>query len=389
MKKCDPAGRGPRSPSRIALWLVVLSGMTVVLVPTSCAPIERLVIGDSSGLGGMAGAGPACESAGEPCESPLDCCGLACVDGACLDGCVSDAGACQVGGQCCSGTCTAGTCAALSDRCLTAGNACLASVECCSGLCDEAGHCSLASSYCVQPFDVCRGGADCCTGVCDLEPGAALGVCGATPAGASNCAAGVSGLLCDDCNECCSRLCEPYGSHGVRVCTPPSGCRVTGEICQSDTDCCGGDPQSGLPGAGNSACDRAAGADLGVCRNAMGCSPQGNVCHMVDYACSVSAAANKCCDGPSLGACELDALGMPRCTGLGAGCVAAGSACASSADCCGGSPCTTDGSGVLRCRSETCAGEGTSCTVAGDCCAGLSCATVAGSLSGVCFVVEL
>lgn len=349
----DSAGGRPTSWIWLGLGLMALSGLAAA---GSCAPVEQVVVGDLTAQGGGGGAPP----------------------------CVSDGGVCTGGAECCSGACTAGACAALSTQCLTSGNACVTSEECCSGLCDTAGHCGLGSSYCAQPDDVCRSGADCCTGVCEVAEGATLGVCGAAPSGASNCSAGVAGLLCGDCNQCCSRLCAPYGDGTTSICTAASGCKVTGEICERDADCCGGDAASGLPGAGNSGCDRAEGAAVGVCRNAMGCSPLGNVCHMVDYACSVSSASNRCCDGATPGICLLDASGIPRCGTEGDVCRAAGESCATSTECCDGRPCTLSEEGSLRCQSEVCAPVGDSCTAASDCCTGLTCRTTVGSLAGEC-----
>lgn len=410
MNPGTPAGRGP-SARRIATW-VGLMVSAFLAGATSCAPIQQVVVGT---LGGEGGSGPACAAAGdvcgaaadccaqicdaasgrcaaaisecvprgEDCVTALDCCGLSCVSGSCGAACLADGASCGAGAECCSGTCSDGACAALSTSCRTAGNPCEVSSDCCSGLCDE-GLCSLGSSYCSQPSDVCRTGADCCTGICDVAEGATLGICGRTPGGASNCAAGVSGLLCSDCNECCSRLCAPYGESGTSICTPPGGCRVTGEICQNDADCCGGDADSDLPGAGNSSCDKAEGADVGVCRNAMGCSPLGNVCHLADYTCSISAASNRCCDGAEPGACELDSLGVPRCSVPTATCAPAGAACASSADCCEGTPCTRDSDGTLRCRGEACVSDGQPCTAPSDCCSGLSCLLAVGAHTGFC-----
>src|SRR6187402_2429225 len=125
---------GPRRPRAIALSFCMALAGTVG--PTSCAPIERIVVGDLSGEGGLGGTAGACVSDGEACDAD---------------------------GSCCSGSCSSGSCAALSDICLTAGNGCVSSAECCSGLCDDEGICSLASSYCVQPHDVCSTSRDCCT----------------------------------------------------------------------------------------------------------------------------------------------------------------------------------------------------------------------------------
>ncbi len=326
-----------------------------------------------------------CATAGASCASAIECCGRSCVGGTCGERCISDGQTCSKGDDCCGGSCDAGLCSALNDQCATAGNSCGASDDCCSGWCD-AGTCALASSFCTQPGDVCGADEQCCTGVCEKQPGASLGTCATAPPGASNCN-GVAGTVCSDCNDCCSRLCEVYEPSGVSICQPASGCRVTGELCRHDVDCCGGSLDGDLAGAGNVTCDRALGAEFGICRNARACSPQGNVCHFADYACSISAAANRCCDGTdSPGVCELDSDGIPRCNALGGTCVAPGAQCATSADCCDGGRCVVDASGTLRCDEplSACVSEGGPCATSAECCNEADCLPVLGSLEGRC-----
>jgi hypothetical protein len=188
-----------------------------------------------------------CAAEGQACTSSVDCCSLSCVSGVCRADCNGDGDACSEGGECCSGTCDQGACQPLSDVCTTAGNDCTEGSECCSQLCSE-GVCSLGSSFCAQMQDVCAADGDCCSGNCQRSSGQEIGKCGQVPAGASNCT-GVAGTVCGDCNECCSRLCAPFGDTGVSICQAAGGCRLTGELCQSDLDCCGGDPKSGLAGA--------------------------------------------------------------------------------------------------------------------------------------------
>jgi hypothetical protein len=153
-----------------------------------------------------------------------------------------------------------------------------------------------------------------------------------------------------------------------------------------DKDCCGGDPDAGLPGAGNGECDKAPGALVGRCGNGNACNPQGAICHYKDYTCGVSSASANCCGGlgAKSGECRLDTLGVPRCNGLGTTCMTAGQECASSSDCCGNVPCTRDAQGVLRCAAGTCVAPGGSCTINGDCCPGTSCIIAQGSTSGTC-----
>lgn len=323
-----------------------------------------------------------CKLEGTPCSSPLDCCGMSCVEGACGGACTQDEQACVNDAECCSGRCVADLCEPLNMACRTAGNACSESTDCCSALCEE-GICSFGSSYCVQQGDACRASGDCCTGNCAIDEGGLLGTCVA-PIGPANCLDGLAGTVCEDCNECCSRLCAPFGDSGIRICQPAGGCRVTGELCRRDLDCCGGDPDSGLAGAGNVTCVKQDDAEFGVCRNALACSPQGNVCHFVDYACSVSEAANRCCDGQgNSGACQLDRQGIPRCSTLGDDCREAGQTCSSTIDCCEGN-CVADAQGSLRCSESACGEVGAACTISADCCLDLRCQQVVGSTTGSC-----
>ena len=115
--------------------------------------------------------------------------------------------------------------------------------------------------------------------------------------GAGSCAK--DGTVCGDCTNCCSALCLPFARTGVKICQPASGCRVTNNLCSKDKDCCGGDPTSGLPGAGNVTCQLASNVSpaLGVCRNPLGCNPQGGICGLknsTSLACTN--AREDCCD---------------------------------------------------------------------------------------------
>jgi hypothetical protein len=338
----------------------------------------------------------ACGEAGDGCSAPTDCCDLRCEGGQCAaGGCVSDGEGCTDGAECCSTSCgVTDTCEPLNDSCKTAGNECTGNDQCCSHACVD-GKCKLGASWCIQPGDICSRDQDCCTAECVMESGASVGTCAAPPEGPSFCG-GVDGMVCDGCNGCCSRLCAP-GPSGINICQPASGCHVTGDLCRKDADCCGGDPDSGLPGAGNVVCDIESGKTLGICRNPMSCSPQGNVCHYKadeSYTCNVSSARANCCG--ALGAmsegCQLDALGVPRCNGIDT-CRAAGETCASADDCCDGVPCVPDAMGVLRCADipdddPKCIMAGGSCSINADCCPGTSCIRPPGSTEGTCSTPE-
>ena len=219
-----------------------------------------------------------------------------------------------------------------------------------------------------------------------------MGACADPPKGPSYCTK-VDGMLCNGCGDCCSRLCAP-GPAGVAICQPASGCHVTGDLCLKDTDCCGGDDTSGLPGAGNGHCQIDASGKIGICTNPVNggnnaCNPEGNVCHYLadqGYACNSSSARSDCCgpETPKALMCKLDALGVPRCLGVGE-CHAGGDVCASAADCCDNAPCVPDASGALHCLSGgACVPGGGSCTINGDCCPGGLCHRAPGSTVGSC-----
>jgi hypothetical protein len=131
---------------------------------------------------------------------------------------------------------------------------------------------------------------------------------------------------------------------------------------------------------------------VGICRNPMGCSPEGNVCHYKNYACAISSAPNDCCGAPgNSGACQLDPLGVPRCHAIGA-CRKGGETCAFSVDCCNNVPCIPDATGQLRCLTvpdggPACVPQGGNCTITGDCCPGSTCIVPQGSTLGTCGVV--
>lgn len=304
------------------------------------------------------------------------------------DACVSDEAVCSQDEECCSGVCEDGSCRTLNSSCRTSGNPCESHEQCCSLLCAE-GVCSRQSSFCVQEGDICFSGAECCSQSCEVSADASVGVCGAAPKGPSNCSAGMAGSLCDSCNDCCSRLCVPFGRYGQSVCAQAKGCRQTGELCSDDLDCCGGDPDASLPGAGNVVCTKGSGESWGICRNALSCSPQGNVCHIQNYACGVSAASNKCCgQDENEGVCRLDGDGIPRCTGLGSSCQVLGDSCAMSEDCCEGL-CLPSDTGALICQlSGSCLPLEARCTATSECCPEAKCVPNALAAFGTCLKVE-
>jgi hypothetical protein len=344
-----------------------------------------------------------CLAAGQDCSVGPDCCSLACVDFKCSgDACVSDNQACDSDGECCSGACNSGQCAPLNPSCKTAGNTCSTHAECCSELCDDPDSdgtktCNISPSFCTQNGDVCVNDGECCGGTCMKSGSATVGICEKVPAGgATGCA--VLGEVCDmgasydpsqalpTCGgECCSRACFPYGPTGVLICQPPSGCRPTGELCYTDSDCCGGpgQPDNNLS---NVMCSKEPGYAVGRCDNGNSCSPAGAICRLQSVECNANA---NCCAGNVLqfDTCHQDSLGIPRCgVGVGVDCTDpashAGQTCASSADCCG-LPCVGNPETGFVCGS-TCVAQGGACTTTADCCSGLPCTIPEGSTTGVC-----
>ena len=335
-----------------------------------------------------------CTQIGGGCQSSTECCSLVCSVGRCgASACIADNQACADSASCCSGSCVTGSCQPLNTACYTAGNPCTDNTQCCSSLC-ESGTCKLGASFCIQTGDVCSDSSTCCSGDCQKGSGT-LGTCAPPPSGATYCSDGIDGTVCGACNGCCSRLCAPYAPTGVRVCQPASGCRVNGDLCRKDSDCCGA-AGTGLPGDGNVVCQIDSGKALGICRNPKSCNPQGNVCHFKDYTCSISSARNDCCAGVgNSGVCQIDTLGVPRCNGLGTTCRQGGETCSSAMDCCNQMPCVPDGTGLLRCyvppastvdggATSSCVPSGGPCSINGDCCIGSTCVQPMGSTQGIC-----
>jgi hypothetical protein len=183
--------------------------------------------------------------------------------------------------------------------------------------------------------------------------------------------------------DCCSRLCAPYGPTGVLICQPASGCHVVGDLCTKDGDCCG---SVGLPGGSGKpvVCDKVPPNTVGVCRNPMGCKPDGDICRLATMSCNASC---DCCSGncQNQDTCHLDNVGVPRCSG--ATCVPAGGACASAANCCNGLPCVpnpVDGGTPPFVCFQGCVPNCGACTINADCCVGETCVVPPGSTSGVC-----
>ncbi len=353
-----------------------------------------------------------CAQEETPCNSDTECCSLRCQEGACsADACVMDLETCGESSECCSGNCKDEQCVPANVdtgfQCATAGNACDNGAECCSNLCNlDAGTCLLGASYCVQPGDVCDSDAQCCGGVCVMGEGE-LGYCGLLPQGGTDCGGErnnglLAGSVCggqDDCDSCCSRTCAPYGPSGLSVCQPAGGCRISGELCREDSDCCGGADEGTLPGAGGALCLKQNASDpVGKCKY-VGCAPHGALCAPDDVsglACGVAPPVKdgqSCCGKNAVvgDPCSPDDLLIPRCDVL-AECVPNGGECGTSNDCCNGLPCIQNQDGIFACYEPpggTCVESGGPCSSSADCCAGSMCLMDLGAGSGVCGRTEL
>ena len=369
-----------------------------------------------------------CKPSGQTCTTAGDCCNLNCVGNVCsAQACASDGQACSASGAaCCSGpnACQNGTCAQLGIGCHTSGNACAANIDCCSGSCDStSGRCAAPStiSYCSQVNDICYKDADCCTGVCQVGSTGA-GTCQAIPGSSCD----VDGTVCTACSatntttvaKCCSTYCGEFGATSSTICQPAGGCRIQGDLCTKDVDCCGGSSATMcvLPGDGEVKCNIFdATRGLGTCGapsvstcTSGTCIPEGDVCHcqLVDSkgicwdscpagetckplpsGCSVSGVNSNCCGKPGANkmTCRIDSVGVPRCYTLNA-CMTAGSSCATSADCCNGNVCLPGSTGKYVCGTTACVSEGAACTATSDCCGGTGdvCFIAPGHTTGIC-----
>jgi hypothetical protein len=395
-------------------------------------------------------AAPFCAIAGESCVRASDCCQFACNDGLCgtsaevpgTDGgttlplaCVVNGNACGAASDCCSGTCTSGSCAPVPGAtCGTLGQLCTSGADCCSTNC-QSGRCAKAYT-CQAAGDLCFSNTDCCGGVCSAADGGA-GVC-TVPAGLGSGGCRPLGQPCFSGENCCSRLCLDAGG-GAKVCAPTSGCRMTGELCHGDTDCCGSDTSRVICSLFTTD------PPSGRCTNPRGCQPVGNICGA--YGAN---ARQDCCDGHKA-VCELTSEGVARCYGgCPSGrcdrrcpngyasenpdcCIAEGESCEFRDQCCDRLPCLPDAQGSLRCTRpaqpppdagtapdagstpadggsaspdagsvadggstsvdggrpdagpvDVCQPTGTICTSSGDCCYGLTCSVPAGASVGSC-----
>src|SRR4029077_2672708 len=94
------------------------------------------------------------------------------------------------------------------------------------------------------------------------------------------------------CNAgCCTGSCGPNDSApGFQICQQSASCKVQGELCTKNDDCCG------YPLNGSLQCSKPAGAlatDYGRCNSENRCSKPGQVWHNIADTCSFP---NNCCE---------------------------------------------------------------------------------------------
>jgi hypothetical protein len=267
---------------------------------------------------------------------------------------------CATSGDCCSANCNATThqCTAPVNACKASGVACVTGNECCTFSC-IGGTCS--TKQCVADNLACATDPECCGGKC-APNGAGGGTC--TPLNGGGPA--TSGNPCTTNAGCASSFCN----NGI--CTNPSFCAQTGDVCSTGGECCGG------------VCTIAAGNTLGLCSvatasGAGNCLNAGIVCPqtMPPALCGGQCCSKSCAPYAPTGVdvCQPES-----------GCRVTGSICMKDNDCCGalGSPGSTKagsgnpanvkcsiaaGSTVGRCTN------GNACSPAGNICrlATLSC----------------
>ncbi|MFZ5470560.1 MAG: hypothetical protein ACOZIN_14080 [Myxococcota bacterium] len=352
------------------------------------------------GVNGRCGQQGFCTSSGLACSSPTECCSNLCVNGICSSTQCKDIGAaCSSGAECCTRSCGGdGGCQPIpgnNAQCLALGQGCDAGSSCCSSLC-KAGYCSPAY-VCQANNDVCSFNSECCGNSCSVNDGGS-GFCQfVTGGGGGGCKQ--DGNPCPVAGSdpnCCSRGCVDLGS-GQPVCSPTTGCRITGNFCESTAQCCGGAPNPN----GTVVCRQT----TSRCDEGQSCISPGTVCgqpHLADGGLAPVptggwSANSNCCTGLTTGGpdsqlCKYDSSGIPRCfggkstscptgyTGQPGCCIAAGEACQFKDQCCNGAPCLPNpdgGVGFFCIVGSTCLTLGTTCDPNADggagCCPGSTC----------------
>ncbi|OGQ82113.1 MAG: hypothetical protein A2289_02400 [Deltaproteobacteria bacterium RIFOXYA12_FULL_58_15] len=341
-----------------------------------------------------------CNSITSSCSADSDCCSNLCATDLCQAtgyGCLAAGETCTAPAECCSYTCANGQCL-LYSLCRIEGEVCALDSDCCSGSCaEQAGGVLICSTLnyigsvpkeCRAVGEYCQGNPDCCSHACYLPVGYPsldlrcefIGGCR------------VIGDVCNRDNDCCSFACinTPDGVkrcdyyHGTPGCldtgvlpcypnedpgdaypdwiTPDDYCRMRGEICRIDDDCCE------YAGGGDHVC-RIADIEHGSKRCRIS---EDTACQLTGEVCAVS---EDCCGG----LCIQDASGVFRC----GGCLVDGTPCSEAGSCCSlvCEPWPSEAD-ELRCGSDIilCQPEGELCDDALDCCGGLCSVGVDGAM---------
>lgn len=292
------------------------------------------------------------------------------VPGSCGTGACEPLGAaCGTAADCCSLGCSGGVC--VDQLCTSAGGTCGSDSDCCGNACDN-GTCA-GGGACKPAGEDCTTGGDgaCCSRACDDMTKRCLAgpmcrvegevcsenndCCNFTCDGGTCATMGDCAMVGESCNtdtECCGFSCIDVVNSGVKSCQYLGGCRTAGELCRKDTDCCN-DAATNQPGV---CMIYNAEEGVGRCQNPGGCAPTGEVCATAD---GTPSGSNQCCPQPvpagDPNPCVQTAEGPYRCYG----CFITGTACDDNADCCNG----TCNNGVCGCT-----GDGQSCQTADECC---------------------
>jgi hypothetical protein len=213
---------------------------------------------------------PVCESEGESCAVPEECCGFLTGEASCNQKCCRPPGVpCEVSspedvqGNCCEGECsrTTGTCG--GTVCYGVGQFCLNDLDCCTKACRDfkcaENLCGLDGDPCEDPI------APCCDGLCGPN-----NRCGCTAQGGS----------CVTDNDCCK---DPN--------LPPLQCQPETQTCEPTTTCIPNELPCGPLGCCSGFCDDQSGTCADACTDvAAPCQKNEECCtgECVNNACACS-----------------------------------------------------------------------------------------------------
>jgi hypothetical protein len=184
------------------------------------------------------------------------------------------------------------------------------------------------------------------------------------------------GEPCIEDTECCSYACRDDAS-GFRSCRYLGGCRPFGELCREDADCC-----FDATDKQNGTCQKVEGEEVGRCRNPGECAPAGEVCGINGQD---SEGSRECCPGAGevgKANCIETGIGVKRCLGTGM-CIGDDmGTCEEDADCC--SLNCNEATGI--CGGFECLMDGIECSFSDQCCSGICSPDMEGNLvcNGMC-----